>query len=152
MRVSSLALDGEAMCFGEDGSHDFDALWDNSRDETVTLCLFDLLELNGEDWRDNPLLERKCRLRRLLSKDRAGLRYVEHLKEDGHTVFEHACRLRRKAGSRSRTASTPGPLSYGRSMRLQTMPSRAIARVREAFERERIIVYPGSRLSCSVML
>ena len=28
VRVSFLVLDGEAVCFGENGCHDFDALWD----------------------------------------------------------------------------------------------------------------------------
>ena len=37
MRVTSVVLDGEAMCF-TDGMHDFDKLWSNCFDETVRLC------------------------------------------------------------------------------------------------------------------
>lgn len=92
LRAKSVVLDGEAMCF-TDGMHDFEKLWSNCFDETVTLCAFDLLELNGEDFRDKPWLERKKRLAKLLVKPRHGLEYVEHLEGDGQRIFEHACRL-----------------------------------------------------------
>jgi len=72
-----VVLDGEAMCF-TDGMHDFDKLWSNCFDETVRLCAFDLLELNGEDYRGKPLAERKKRLARLLARPRDGIEYVEH--------------------------------------------------------------------------
>lgn len=137
MRVSSLVLDGEATCFGEDGSHDFDALWANSRDETVMLCAFDLLELNGEDWRGKPLIERKQRLRRLLSKDRGGLRYVEHLHDDGEMVFEHVCKLGLEGivSKRIDLGYESGPSKNWIKVKNREHP--AMVRVREAFERER---------------
>src|SRR6187551_2181672 len=78
LRATSVVLDGEAMCF-TDGMHDFDKLWSNCFDETVRLCAFDLLELNGEDYRCKPLAERKKRLARLLARPRDGIEYVEHL-------------------------------------------------------------------------
>jgi bifunctional non-homologous end joining protein LigD len=43
---------------------------------------FDLTELEGEDLRDRPLLERKALLKALL-RDPDGVRYVEHVAEDG---------------------------------------------------------------------
>jgi ATP-dependent DNA ligase len=51
------------------------------------------VELNGEDFRLKPLVERKKRLAKLLAKDREGIRYVEHLEGDGDQIFEHACKL-----------------------------------------------------------
>jgi hypothetical protein len=90
--VTSVVLDGEAMCF-TDGMHDFDKLWNNCFDETVRLCAFYLLELNGEDYRGKPLAERKKRLARLLARPRDGIEYVEHLEGDGSRIFEHACKL-----------------------------------------------------------
>jgi bifunctional non-homologous end joining protein LigD len=92
LRVTSVVLDGEAMCF-TDGMHDFDKLWNNCFDETVRLCAFYLLELNGEDYRGKPLAERKKRLARLLARPRDGIEYVEHLEGDGSRIFEHACKL-----------------------------------------------------------
>jgi hypothetical protein len=70
------------MCFTE-GMHDFDKLWSNCFDDTVRLCVFDLLELNGEDYRPKPLAERKKRLARLLARPRNGIEHVEHLEGDG---------------------------------------------------------------------
>ena len=51
LRVSSIVLDGEAMCFDPEGGHDFDALWNRADDHHARLCAFELLELNGEDYR-----------------------------------------------------------------------------------------------------
>jgi hypothetical protein len=68
-------------------------LWSNCFDETVWLCVFDLLEVNGEDYRARPLVERTKRLTRLLVRPRDGIEYVEHLQGDGRRIFEHACRL-----------------------------------------------------------
>jgi len=116
-----VVLDGEAMCF-TNGMHDFGKLWSNCFDETVRLCAFDLLELNGEDYRTKPLAERKKRLARLLARPRDGIEYVEHLEGDGGRIFEHACKLglegivskrvdmpidpdHQRAGSRSKTQS-----------------------------------------------
>ena len=93
MRVESIVMDGEAMCFGPHGKHDFDALWNRTNDHTARLCAFDLLEINGEDYRDKPLIERKNRLAKLLKTPRDGVEYVEHLEGDGPTIFEHVCRL-----------------------------------------------------------
>jgi bifunctional non-homologous end joining protein LigD len=51
-------------------------LWSNCFGDTVRP--FDLLELNGEDYRAKPLAERKKRLARLLARPRDGIEYVEH--------------------------------------------------------------------------
>jgi bifunctional non-homologous end joining protein LigD len=58
------------------------------------LFAFDLIELEGDDLRDLPLIERKRRLARLIGKaKRRAIQFVEHLTGDGPTVFEHVCRL-----------------------------------------------------------
>jgi hypothetical protein len=44
------------------------------------------------DLRDRPLEKRKPKLAWLLRRC-DGIRLVEHMKEDGAPVFEHACRL-----------------------------------------------------------
>jgi bifunctional non-homologous end joining protein LigD len=41
LRVSSIVLDGEAMCFDHQGGHDFDALWNGTNDHHARLCAFD---------------------------------------------------------------------------------------------------------------
>jgi bifunctional non-homologous end joining protein LigD len=59
----------------------------------VILYAFDLLELDGEDWRPRPLEERKAQLAKLLATAPAGIQYSEHLEGDGAAIFAHACKL-----------------------------------------------------------
>ena len=55
---------------------------------------FDLIEHDGDDLRDLPLIERKRRLARLIGRaKRRAIRFVEHLTGDGPTVFAHVCRM-----------------------------------------------------------
>ena len=93
LRVASIALDGEAVVCGDDGVADFDRLHSQGWDASVILFAFDLLELDGEDWRPRPLEERKAKLERVLGRSGAVLRFTEHLELDGATVFVHACKL-----------------------------------------------------------
>jgi hypothetical protein len=58
----------------------------------VFLYAFDLLELNGEDYRREPLEKRKATLERLLA-GRTGVRLSEHIEGDGPIIFEHACKM-----------------------------------------------------------
>ena len=58
------------------------------------LYAFDLLQHDGADLRDLPLIERKQRLARLLGRaKRQAIQFNEHLTGDGPTVFEHVCRM-----------------------------------------------------------
>jgi bifunctional non-homologous end joining protein LigD len=54
------------------------------------LYAFDLLELDGEDLRRLPLVEREAKL---LARAPAGLIFNEHNDEDGATVFRHTCMM-----------------------------------------------------------
>ena len=81
------------MCFTGAAHHDFDKLWNRTHDHEARLCAFDLLELDGEDYRPKPLAERKKKLFKLLRRVWRGIEYVEHLEGDGAVIFEHACRL-----------------------------------------------------------
>ena len=58
------------------------------------LYAFDLIEHDGDDLRDLPLIERRRRLARLLGRaKRRSIRFSEHLTGDGPIVFEHVCRM-----------------------------------------------------------
>jgi bifunctional non-homologous end joining protein LigD len=61
--------------------------------DSVFLYAFDLIELNGDDLRHDPLEVRKATLRSMLAKAGLGLRFNEHLEGDGPTVFAHACKM-----------------------------------------------------------
>ena len=54
---------------------------------------FDLIELNGDDLRREPLEWRKAALERLLARAGSGVQLNEHLEAEGPLVFEHACRM-----------------------------------------------------------
>jgi bifunctional non-homologous end joining protein LigD len=92
LKVRTIVIDGEAMCF-RGAAHDFDKLWNRTHDHEAKLCAFDLLELDGEDYRAKPLRERKQSLFKLLRPAYGGIEYVEHLEGDGPMIFEHACKL-----------------------------------------------------------
>jgi bifunctional non-homologous end joining protein LigD len=57
------------------------------------LYAFDLIELNGDDLRRDPLEVRKTTLASIAAKASAGIRFNEHIEGDGTTVFAHACKL-----------------------------------------------------------
>jgi bifunctional non-homologous end joining protein LigD len=60
----------------------------------VFLYAFDLIELDGDDLRRDPLVVRKATLASVLARAAPGLRFNEHLdEEDGPAVFHHACKL-----------------------------------------------------------
>src|SRR4051812_30114734 len=61
IRADSFLIDGEAVVCRGDGVSDFDALRSRRRDHDVTLVAFDLIELAGEDLRDDRLIDRKRR-------------------------------------------------------------------------------------------
>ena len=93
LKARSFLIDGEAVVCRPDGLSDFDALRVGRRAHEVTLAAFDLIELQGEDLRDEPLLERKQRLAKTLANGAAAIVYNEHLEHNGAAVFEHACRM-----------------------------------------------------------
>jgi bifunctional non-homologous end joining protein LigD len=89
----AFVVDGEAVCCDEDGVANFEKLHSQSYNNQVFLYAFDLLELDGVDWRPQPLQERKAKLEKLLVKTRPGVRFNEHIIGDGATIFRHACKL-----------------------------------------------------------
>jgi bifunctional non-homologous end joining protein LigD len=53
------------------------------------MVAFDLLYLNGQDYRKLPLVERKSHLKKLIAK--TAIQYSEHFDIDGATLLNHAC-------------------------------------------------------------
>jgi ATP-dependent DNA ligase len=108
-----------------------------THDGWAILLAFDLLEIEGGDLREQPLLERKRRLRQLLRRRDDGLKYIEFLEGDGATIFEHACRLGLE-GIGCKRADSPyraGPSKTWLKVKNRAHPS--IARVRDAIQSER---------------
>jgi ATP-dependent DNA ligase len=93
LRSQSCIIDGEAVACGDDGISSFDRIRYRHHDADVFMWAFDLIELNGDDLRRDPLNVRKATLASVLAQAAPGLRLNEHLEADGPDVFHHACML-----------------------------------------------------------
>jgi bifunctional non-homologous end joining protein LigD len=93
LRAKSFTLDGEAAVCGPDGIAVFAALHRRGTVTEAMLYAFDLLELDGVDYRPLPLSERKGRLARLVDRRLTGIVMNDHTDARGELVFEQACRM-----------------------------------------------------------
>jgi bifunctional non-homologous end joining protein LigD len=94
LRSRSCIIDGEAVSCGPDGIASFVRIRYRRHDGDVFMWAFDLIELNGDDVRRDPLAVRKATLERMLARTASGIRFNERLdEEDGPLVFHHACKL-----------------------------------------------------------
>ncbi|HWX27355.1 MAG TPA: hypothetical protein VNZ53_07940 [Steroidobacteraceae bacterium] len=59
----------------------------------AVLCAFDLLELDGDDLRREPIETRKSTLKSLLRGKHAGIAFNAHFIADGAIVYRQACAL-----------------------------------------------------------
>jgi bifunctional non-homologous end joining protein LigD len=130
LRAKSFTLDGEAVVCGPDGVAIFDALHRRGTVTEAMLYAFDLLELDGEDLRVLPLVDRKKRLARLLGGRRLGIVPSDHT--DGATIFGHACKLGLE-GIVSKRLSAPYRSGPSRDwLKIKNQESPAMIRAREA--------------------
>ena len=96
--MKSAVIDGEIVVLGKNGVSTFSELQlalSEGNGERMIFYAFDLLWLDGEDIRREPLIDRKEKLRDLLrGLDEEGqLRLSEHFAEPGKVMLEHACRM-----------------------------------------------------------
>jgi bifunctional non-homologous end joining protein LigD len=77
LKVRSCLIDGEVVCCDERGLATFQRQRRN--EPQAFLYAFDLLELNGDDVRQEPIEVRKATLASILRKSRHGVRLNEHL-------------------------------------------------------------------------
>src|SRR5258708_328933 len=93
LRSRSCIIDGEAVACDSNGVASFDLIRHQRANESIFLYAFDLIELNGDDLRRDPLQVRKATLASIVGKARSGLRFNEHIQGDGPTGFAHACQM-----------------------------------------------------------
>lgn len=92
----AMVLDGEMTVTDSKGKTDFQALQDYMRDKKhkkLTYIVFDLLALDGEDIRNQPLSKRKGKLEKLLEHAPGNLYYSRHVKDMGNESFAAAEKL-----------------------------------------------------------
>jgi len=92
LKVKSCVIDGEAIVTNSDGLAVFSMLR-RQNGEAVALCAFDLIKLNGEDFRKAPIEHRKAVLRGLLRHEPDGIIYNETFDGDGVVIYRHVCKL-----------------------------------------------------------
>jgi bifunctional non-homologous end joining protein LigD len=78
----------------DNGVASFDRIRYRRHDGDAFLYAFDLIELNGDDLRRDPLHVRKATLASIEAKASPGIRFNGHIEGDGPTVFAHACKMR----------------------------------------------------------
>jgi bifunctional non-homologous end joining protein LigD len=126
-------VDCEAIVCDDDGLSVFDLIRHRRKDHLVSLCAFDLLELNGQDLRAQPLEERKPELKMLLRKSHPGIAYNRHFDVEGSIVFHHACKLGCEGIVCKRLGS---PYRAGRSPHWLKIKNPAAPAVRREAERD----------------
>lgn len=112
-------IDGEVVALADGGISSFSALQQalsEERTDALVFFAFDLLFLDGEDLREEPLLARKERLEALLQKAEleGPVRYSEHFVEPGQSMLRHACRMGLE-GVISKQADAPYRSGRGKS-------------------------------------
>ncbi len=91
--VRSCLIDGEAIVCDENGLAVFDLIRRHGALASAVLCAFDLLELDGQDLRHQPIEERKRLLGQLLRGSHLSVVFNEHFDNDGAIVYREACKL-----------------------------------------------------------
>jgi bifunctional non-homologous end joining protein LigD len=85
--VRSCLIDGEAIVCDENGLAVFELIRRHGTIASALHCAFDLLELDGEDLRRQPIEKRKASLAKLLKGSHLSIMLNEHFEEDGAIVF-----------------------------------------------------------------
>jgi bifunctional non-homologous end joining protein LigD len=125
--------DGEAVACDSTGMVSFDHIRYRRHDSSAFLYAFDLIELNGDDLRRDPLEVRKAALANVVAKAGHGIWFNDHIEEDGETVFRHACKLGLEGIVSKRKGS---PYRSGRSPDWLKMKNPACAAVRREEEED----------------
>ena len=93
LKVRSCLIDGEAIVCDENGLAVFELIRRHGALASAVHCAFDLLELDGRDFRREPIEKRKALLARLLKDQQMSIVLNEVYEEDGAIVFREACKL-----------------------------------------------------------
>ena len=90
----AMVLDGEMVITDKSGKTDFHALQNymrNPKDKNLTYIIFDLLALDGVDFRKHPLIHRKEILKDLMKDAPPNLYYSRYVRGNGKECFAAAC-------------------------------------------------------------
>jgi bifunctional non-homologous end joining protein LigD len=96
--IETAVFDGEVVATDEEGRSDFqllqNALGNGGSAANLTFYVFDVLELNGRDLRDLPLIERKEILKAIFERaDAERVRYSDHWDGKGKAMLARGCEM-----------------------------------------------------------
>jgi bifunctional non-homologous end joining protein LigD len=92
--AKSVLIDGEVAFVLPSGITDFKSLQEHidTPHPSIRYFVFDLLDLDGKDWRKKTLKERRARLAKLMAKDVPDwLVYADYVEGSGREFFAQAC-------------------------------------------------------------
>jgi bifunctional non-homologous end joining protein LigD len=134
LRPRSCIIDGEAVACDHNGMTNFDRVRYRRNDASVFLYAFDLIELNRDDLRREPLEVRKATLANIIARAGHGIWFNDHIEEeDGEAVFRHACQFGLEGIVSKRKGS---PYRSGRSRDWLKMKNPACAAVKREEEED----------------
>jgi hypothetical protein len=81
LRPRSCIIDGEAVVCDNNGMVSFDHIRYRRHDSSAFLYAFDLIELNGDDLRRDPLESRKATLAKIVASAGHGLWFNDHIED-----------------------------------------------------------------------
>ncbi|RVD74067.1 DNA ligase D [Mesorhizobium sp. M4A.F.Ca.ET.029.04.2.1] len=98
LKCREAVIDGEIIVLADSGVSSFALLQADlsaRRGDRFVYYVFDLMRLNGEDLRREPLVERKQALAELLGDqpEDSALRFSDHFHEPGKIMLQHVCRM-----------------------------------------------------------
>ena len=98
LKCSDAIIDGEIVVLADSGVSSFSLLQQDlsaNRTNRFIYYVFDIMRLDGQDLRGEPLVERKQALQDLLGKqsDDSAVRFSDHFAEPGKIMLQHACRM-----------------------------------------------------------
>ncbi len=100
-------MDGEIVAFHETGRTDFSSLQQSIKAGGDMSCfVFDMIEENGEDISELPLIERKARLEALVGSGKGPIIYSQHVMGAAAEVFDKVCQAKHE-GIVAKLASEP---------------------------------------------
>jgi bifunctional non-homologous end joining protein LigD len=124
-------LDGELCGVGLDGITSFNIVQlasDSGNAAALVFFLFDLLYLDGEDLRVEPVIERKERLAALLANADRSLHYSAHLIGHGRAFHGRSYKSGLEGIVFKRTDAPHAPGARGLWRKVKCLPSRGICR------------------------
>ena len=107
-----MIVDGEVVLFNENNVPDFQKLqhYEENKHLPLVYYVFDILELDGENLCQKPLLERKRILKSVLPKTSNFIRYSDDVPENGIELFEETVKKKLEGliAKRADSIYTPG--------------------------------------------